>query len=175
MSDKKTTSDPQLDTGDIFDIRNFRRLVKIMQDYEVNELSVKRGDRRMRVRRGAPVAPIAPIASAQPLPPAAAPASSAPASATPAAPAETPAADDNHLLIKAEAIGTFYSAPDPDSPAFVKVGDHVGPETIVCLIEAMKVFNEVSAQVSGKVVSILVNNGDPVEFGQPLFKIDPNG
>jgi acetyl-CoA carboxylase biotin carboxyl carrier protein len=69
-------------------------------------------------------------------------------------------------------VGTFYVAASPDAAPFVKVGDHVGPETTVCIIEAMKVFNEIPAEVSGKVVAVLVQNGEPVEFGQALFKVD---
>ena len=66
-----------------------------------------------------------------------------------------------------------YLASDPDSPPYVKVGDHVGPDTTVCIVEAMKVFNEIPAEVSGKIVAMLIQNGDPVEFGQPMFKVDP--
>jgi acetyl-CoA carboxylase biotin carboxyl carrier protein len=69
-------------------------------------------------------------------------------------------------------VGTFYVSSGPDSPPFVKVGDHVGPESTVCIIEAMKVFNEIPAEVSGKIVAVLVDNAEPVEFGQPLFKVD---
>jgi acetyl-CoA carboxylase biotin carboxyl carrier protein len=69
-------------------------------------------------------------------------------------------------------VGTFYASSSPDSPPFLKVGDHVGPDTVVCIIEAMKVFNEIPAEMSGKVVAVLVENGAPVEFNQPLFKID---
>ena len=69
-------------------------------------------------------------------------------------------------------VGTFYVSPNPDSRAFVKVGDHVGPDTIVCIIEAMKVFNEIPAEMSGRVAALLVENGAAVDFGQPLFKID---
>ena len=69
-------------------------------------------------------------------------------------------------------VGTFYAAPDPDSPPYVKVGDHVGPETTVCIVEAMKVFNQIPAEVSGKILTVLVENGESVEYGQPLFKVD---
>ena len=69
-------------------------------------------------------------------------------------------------------MGTFYAAPDPDAPPFVKVGDHVGPETTVCIVEAMKVFNEIPSEVAGKIVAVLARNGEPVEFGQPMFKVD---
>jgi acetyl-CoA carboxylase biotin carboxyl carrier protein len=80
---------------------------------------------------------------------------------------------ENHLaIIKSPMVGTFYAAPDPDSPPYVKVGDHVGPETTVCIVEAMKVFNQIPAEVSGKVLAVLVDNGESVEYGQPLFKVD---
>jgi acetyl-CoA carboxylase biotin carboxyl carrier protein len=69
-------------------------------------------------------------------------------------------------------VGTFYVASSPDVPPFVKVGDHVGPESIVCIIEAMKVFNEIPAEISGQIAAVLVENGAPIEFGQPLFKVD---
>ncbi len=72
-------------------------------------------------------------------------------------------------------VGTFYTAPDPESPPFVRVGDHVGPETTVCIIEAMKVFNQIPAAVSGRIVAVLVENGEPVEYGQPLFRVDIRG
>ena len=69
-------------------------------------------------------------------------------------------------------VGTFYRSSSPDTPPFVNVGDHIGPDTTVCLVEAMKVFNEIPAGISGKVIAILVENEEPTEFGQPLFKID---
>jgi acetyl-CoA carboxylase biotin carboxyl carrier protein len=99
--------------------------------------------------------------AAQPGPPA--PESESP----PAAPKETHIA-----VIKSPMVGTFYAAPDPDSPPYVKVGDHVGPDTTVCIVEAMKVFNQIPAELSGRIVAMLVENGAPVEFGQPLFKLD---
>jgi acetyl-CoA carboxylase biotin carboxyl carrier protein len=97
------------------------------------------------------------------------------ASALPAAaePARQPAADAGMLVIKSPMVGTFYKASGPDAAAFVKVGDRIGPEKTVCIVEAMKVFNEIPAGVSGQVVAILVENGAPVEFGQPLIKVDP--
>ena len=75
-------------------------------------------------------------------------------------------------VIKSPMVGTFYAAPEPDSPPFIKVGDHVGPETTVCIVEAMKVFNQIPAEVSGKILTVLVQNGESVEYGQPLFKVD---
>ena len=94
----------------------------------------------------------------------------------PPAAADLPKADEAHVaVIKSPIVGTFYAAPNPESPAFVKVGDHVGPETTVCIVEAMKVFNQIPAEVSGKITTVLVENGQPVEFGQPLFKVDTRG
>ena len=75
-------------------------------------------------------------------------------------------------FVKSPMVGTFYTTPSPDAAAFVKVGDHIGPETTVCIVEAMKVFNEIPAEISGKIVAVLVEHGEPVEFGQPLFKVD---
>ena len=91
------------------------------------------------------------------------------------APASAASAEEHFVLVKSPMVGTFYAAPDPDSPPDVKVGDHVGPDTTVCIVEAMKVFNEIPAEVAGKVVAVLVENGEPVEFGHPLFKVDTRG
>ena len=107
--------------------------------------------------------------------PAAAPVTAQPAApAAPAAPAEpaTPP-DDGTIEITSPTVGTFYSSPSPDEPVFVDVGSKVKPETIVCIVEAMKVFNQIPADVSGEIVKVLVNNGEPVEYGQPLFKVKP--
>ncbi|MBS0208494.1 MAG: acetyl-CoA carboxylase biotin carboxyl carrier protein [Planctomycetes bacterium] len=153
-------------SGDISDVRRLRRLVELMNENDLNEIDLRDGETRIRLRKrqdqvvtSYAVAP--PAASAAP---AARPAASAP---------DAPASDANLLTIKSPMVGTFYGSANPDSPAFVKVGDHVGPDTTVCIIEAMKVFNEIPAEVSGKVVAVLAKNNDPVEFGQPLFKIDP--
>ena len=97
--------------------------------------------------------------------------------AAPAAPAEkaAPAKDDtsSYIEIKSPIIGTFYRKPSPDKPVFVEVGDSVTPESVVCIVEAMKLFNEIEAEVTGKIVKILVEDGTPIEFGQPLFLVDP--
>jgi acetyl-CoA carboxylase biotin carboxyl carrier protein len=89
--------------------------------------------------------------------------------------AGTGGADEGHLLvIRSPMVGTFYAAPSPDAAPFVKVGDSVGPESTVCIVEAMKVFNEIPAECSGKIVAVLATSGDPVEFGQPLYRVAPN-
>jgi acetyl-CoA carboxylase biotin carboxyl carrier protein len=152
---------------DIFDVRRIRRLVELMKEHDLSEIDLREGATRIQLRRGsepimaaAPVRPVAPVAAA-PAPPAA-----------PTEAAVPKAEDANTATIKSPIVGTFYSAPNPDSPPFVKVGDHVGPDTTVCIVEAMKVFNQIPAEVSGKIMSMLVENGQPVEFGQPLFKVD---
>ena len=97
-----------------------------------------------------------------------------PAVATESVKSDPPAAaaDDSLAIIKSPIVGTFYASSGPDADPFVKVGDHVGPDSTICIVEAMKVFNEIPAEISGKIAAILVANGDPVEFGQPLFKVD---
>jgi acetyl-CoA carboxylase biotin carboxyl carrier protein len=151
---------------DVFDVNWLRRLVEMMNEHELSEIELRQSRQRIRLRKGGePVisgfAP--PVASFATSP---APASSA---APPALPA---AADTSFETIKSPMVGTFYTAPNPESPPFVKVGDHVGPTTTVGVIEAMKVFNEIPADKSGQIVAVLVENGEPVEYNQPLFKID---
>jgi len=92
--------------------------------------------------------------------------------APPAAAAEA-ASETNELVIRSPMVGTFYSAPDPESPPFARVGDNVDSESVVCIVEAMKVFNEIKAELSGKITKVLVKNGDAVEFDQPLFALTP--
>jgi acetyl-CoA carboxylase biotin carboxyl carrier protein len=151
---------------DIFDVRKIRRLVELMKEHDLTEIDIQQGEVRIQLRRagtGANPGVIVPQALGG---------ATAPA---PARPGEKPAdsASDGQLaIIKSPMVGTFYAAPDPDSPPYVKVGDHVGPETTVCILEAMKVFNQIPAEVSGKIVTVLVENGESVEYGQPLFKVD---
>jgi acetyl-CoA carboxylase biotin carboxyl carrier protein len=150
-------------SGDVFDVKKVRQLIELMQEHDLSEIDLKQADNRVRIRRGGEV--VAYSAPAAPAP--------RPAAAAEAAPAKESAADARMLVIKSPMVGTFYKASGPDSPPFVKVGDRIGPEKTVCIVEAMKVFNEIPAGVSGQVVAILVENGAPVEFGQPLIKVDP--
>ena len=152
---------------DIFDVRKIRRLVELMKEHDLSEIDLQQGEVRIQLRR--PNLSAAPMMVAAPQLQAMQAAPAAPAAAPAAVPAAAKPADG--AVIKSPMVGTFYSASDPDSPPFVKVGDHVGPETTVCIVEAMKVFNQIPAETSGKIVSMLVENGAPVEFGQPLFKI----
>ena len=151
--------------ADIFDVKKVRQLIELMKEHDLSELDLRQADHRVKIRRGGEVvAYTGPMAAAQ------APVAAAPAAAVAAA---APDSDSRMLVIKSPMVGTFYKASSPDTPAFVKVGDRIGPEKTVCIIEAMKVFNEIPAGVSGQVVAILVENGAPVEFGQPLIKVEP--
>lgn len=158
---------------DIFDVRKIRRLVELMNEHELTEMDLRQGDMRIQLRRGGePVVSVPPPRPAAP-PPAAPP---APAEALKPTVAPAAAAAETHIaLVKSPMVGTFYAASDPDAPPYVRVGDSVSPDTTVCIVEAMKVFNEIQAEVSGKIVAVLVENGEPVEFGQPLFKVDTRG
>lgn len=156
-------------TGDVFDVRKVRKLVELMNEHELTTIDLKQGDQRIRLRKGGEAVPMiaGQAMTAQPMP-AAAP---APAPAAPLAGAPAAAAEEAGATIKSPMVGTFYNSSSPESAAFVKPGDQVGPETTICIIEAMKVFNEIPAECSGKILACLVENGAPVEFGQPLFKI----
>jgi acetyl-CoA carboxylase biotin carboxyl carrier protein len=157
---------------DIFDVRKIRRLVELMKEHDLTEIDIQQGEVRIQLRRAgtAPnpgVLMPGPAIHTEAYPPPSAGTSRPAAESLPESPSE------NHLaIIKSPMVGTFYAAPDPDSPAYVKVGDHVGPETTVCIVEAMKVFNQIPAEVSGKILTVLVQNGESVEYGQPLFKVD---
>jgi acetyl-CoA carboxylase biotin carboxyl carrier protein len=150
-------------SGDIFDVKRIRRLIELMNEHELNEVDLRQADQRIRLRKGAE--PI--ITGPAMRPPAAA------GAAPPEATSAPPKTDDKDIaFVKSPMVGTFYTAPSPDAQPFIKVGDHVGPESTVCVVEAMKVFNEIPAEVSGQIVAVLVENGEPVEFGQALFKVD---
>jgi acetyl-CoA carboxylase biotin carboxyl carrier protein len=152
---------------DIFDVRKLRRLVELMKEHDLSEVDLQQGETRIQLRRSALTAAANASLGAVPAAYAAAPAMVAQAPA--AKEADTASAI---AVIQSPMVGTFYAAPDPESPPYVKVGDHVGRETTVCIVEAMKVFNQIPAEVSGRVVAVLVENGESVEFGQPLFKVD---
>lgn len=156
-------------TSNPFDVRTVKALVALMTQNDLNEIDLSDGTQRLRLRRGIKQAV---VAAAGPLSPPPVPQAVAKAE-TPAAPSAKPA---RQLLdIKSETVGTFYAAANPDSPPFVKVGARVTPTTVVCIIEAMKLMNNIEAGVAGVIAEILVKNQDPVEFGQVLFRVDPQG
>jgi len=147
-----------------FDLDRFRKLLQLMEKYGVTETQLTKDGESWKVRRGPKEVAVAP----QAIPAvAAAPVAAAPAAVAPAAPS-TPAGE----TINAPTVGTFYAAASPDQPPFVSVGTKVDAKTVVCTIEAMKVFNEIPAEISGTIVEVLIENGDPVEFGQPLFRVE---
>jgi acetyl-CoA carboxylase biotin carboxyl carrier protein len=152
----------------MIDIRKLKELVRLMVENELTEIDLHDQQETVTIKRGSDQAPIihqAPMAMHAPAAAPAPAASPAPAAA-PSAPT-APAADAK--TIDSPMVGTFYTKPSPDAKAFVSVGDNVGPDTVVCLVEAMKVFNEIKAEQSGVVEKILVKDGDAVEFGQPML------
>lgn len=161
------------------DIDHIKALVELMVSNDLSRLEIQEGDTHVLLRRGQPVV-IGAAAMPASLSPAAMSAASVPPAsgmspATSAAPVEAaPAAPANETLIKSPMVGTFYSAADPESPPFVRVGDVVRGDSVVCLIEAMKVFNEIKAETSGRITKVLVKNGEAVEFDQPLFGVAAN-
>jgi acetyl-CoA carboxylase biotin carboxyl carrier protein len=148
-----------------FDVRTIKSLIALMNQHELQEIDLREGPRRIRLSRGLPRGPVAPVAM---------PAADTTAAAPTAAPAK-PTPEKPTTLIKSPTPGTFYTSPDPESPAFVTVGSRVSPESVVCVIEAMKIFNEIHAECSGVIKRVLVENAQPVEYGQALFEVDPAG
>ena len=158
----------------MIDIRKLKELVRLMTASDLTELDLRDKDEQVTIRRATPqVAPhvvhAAPVMHHAPVA-APAPAPAAPAASAPAA----PAADEGLVAIESPMVGTFYASPSPDKPPFVSVGGQVGPNSVVCLVEAMKIFNEIKAERGGTVAKILVKSGQAVEFGQPLFMIKPS-
>jgi acetyl-CoA carboxylase biotin carboxyl carrier protein len=157
------------------DIRKVKKLIELLDETGVAEIEIKEGEESVRISRhptGAAAMPMmhAPMAYAPP-PPAPAPAAAPP----PAAPAPTgaaAAAANPDRVVTAPMVGTFYAAPAPGAKSFVDIGSEVKPGDVLCIIEAMKMMNQIESDKAGKIVSVLVKNGDPVEFGQPLFVIE---
>jgi acetyl-CoA carboxylase biotin carboxyl carrier protein len=154
---------------DVFDVRRVRRLVELMQEFELAEIDLRQAEQRIRLRKDQE--PVVAPGGYQPMPQLV----QQPVAAAPAASggAATPAAESAPgQFITSPMVGTFYLSSSPDSPPFVKVGDQVGPDSVVCIVEAMKVFNEIPAECSGKIVAVLVENGAPVEYGHKLFRVE---
>jgi acetyl-CoA carboxylase biotin carboxyl carrier protein len=150
------------------DTKEIQRLLDYIAKSPLAEVSIETEGLKVSVKKNSAVAPVVTVAAA-PAPVAAAPA------AAPAAPAAAPAAApvaDNLYTVKSPMIGTFYRAAGPDKDNFVEVGSEIAPGKTLCMIEAMKLFNEIDSEVSGKIVQILVENASPVEFDQPLFVVE---
>ena len=154
------------------DFKQIQELIKIINKSNIGEISVEEKDFKITIKQKEEqihtvVAAPAPIQVA-----ATAPVAAAQAAAPAATPAAAPKAD-NLITIKSPMIGTFYRRSSPDKPAFAEVGDEVNPGKVVCIIEAMKLFNEIESEVSGKIVKVLVEDASPVEYDQPLFLVEP--
>jgi acetyl-CoA carboxylase biotin carboxyl carrier protein len=154
-----------------FDLQTIKVLVGLMSRHDLSEIDLQQGDQRLRLRRGARQK-VAPVAFAPPL---AAPAAPASAPAAPPAPAAAERPAKKLLEIKSTTVGTFYARPKPEAPPYVTAGSKVTPTQVVGLIEAMKLFNEVTAECTGVIVEVLVEDKQPVEFEQILFRVDPTG
>lgn len=158
------------------DFKQIQELIKIVNKSNIGELSIEEKDFKITIRqKEEPVQNFltAPAASYSALPPA--PAAPAPAISSPAEiKAPVISKTDNFITIKSPMIGTFYRRPSPDKPIFIEVGDEVVPGKVVCIIEAMKLFNEIESEVTGKIVKVLIEDASPVEYDQPLFLVDPS-
>jgi len=152
------------------DLRKLKKLIDLVQESGIAELEITEGEERVRIASGGAVS-VTPAAAAAPAVAAPVPAAPSPAAAHGAAsaPAAAPAAEGH--VVKAPMVGTFYRAPAPDAKPFVEVGDSVKEGQAICVIEAMKLMNEIEADASGTIKAILVENGQPVEYGQALFII----
>jgi len=156
----------------IKDIENIRELIQLMGDSDVSEIAIEDGDVKLTLKREkAPAthevvvqAPAAPAAVAAP----------AATPATPAAPAAAAPAEDDQHYITAPLVGTFYSSPSPDQAAYASVGDHVKKGQVICIIEAMKLMNEIESDVDGTITEVLVQNANPVDYGAKIYAIKPD-
>ena len=158
------------------DIARIEELIRLMDEHGLVELEIDEEGRSVKLKKanGIEVMQVAPAVAAQPVQmiPAASPtAPAAPAAAAPAAEAAGSPESEGVEVIKSPMVGTFYRAPSPDQKSFVEVGDPVDEDTPVCIVEAMKVMNEVHAEVVGTISKVLAEDGTPVEFGQPLFEV----
>lgn len=159
------------------DIKEIQNLIKFVAKSGASEVSLETEDFKINIKTGGVPAEIqyvqaAPQMVAAPAP--AAPVAAAPAPATPVAPAAPADDDSKYITIKSPMIGTVYRRPSPDKDPFVAVGDEIKAGTVVCIIEAMKLFNEIESEVSGRIVKVLVDDQKPVEYDQPLFLVDPS-
>ncbi|WP_439631195.1 acetyl-CoA carboxylase biotin carboxyl carrier protein [Gemmata sp.] len=166
-------ADDKRDTPRPFDVTTVEYLLKLMTEHDLAEVDLTEGEHRIRLRKGSAI-PGRYVAGPPAAYPAPQPAGPAPAAPQPPAAAPQPAAPARNLLeIKSPMVGTYYSRPKPDKPDYVALGSAVRPDTVVCLIEAMKLYNDIKAEVSGKVAEVCVKNGDFVEFNQVLFRVEP--
>ena len=149
------------------DLKELKKMIALMNENDLLELEIEEGGKKLRLKKAGPQGA---VGSAPP------PAPSAPAAATPVAAggdAEPSAEDQGFVTIRSPMVGTYYQAPSPDADVYVEYGSKVSSETVVCIVEAMKVMNEIKAEVSGEIVKVCVKNGEAVEYGQALFLVKP--
>ena len=159
------------------ELKDIQNLIKFVAKSGANEVKLEMEDFKITIRTGTGKSETTILQQA----PVGIPQIPVPTAVTPVPSEETPTEDKSvkeetskYVEIKSPIIGTFYRKPSPDKPVFVEIGDTVGSDTVVCMVEAMKLFNEIEAEVSGKIVKVLIEDGTPVEFGQPLFLVDPS-
>lgn len=162
------------------DLHQLRELLTAIDETNISELTLKSGDLELTVRKGTSFSDRPPLPSSERtdvsefVSPVAAPLDTTATKTVPTTPGTPPTASSKFEEILSPVVGTFYRAPAPDEPSFVEVGDRITTGQIVCIIEAMKVMNEIEAEVSGQIVEILIENGQPVEYNQPLMLVNPN-
>ncbi len=149
---------------DVFDVERIRQIIELMEQHDLCEVDLQQGDEKIKLNRGSTNPAPAPVYAAPVAP------------AAPAAAASAGDAGGAHgtVTINSPMVGTFYARAKPDAEPFVKIGDRVTEDTIVCIVEAMKVFNEIPAECSGKIIEVLVNEQEPVDYGKPMFRVQPN-
>jgi acetyl-CoA carboxylase biotin carboxyl carrier protein len=151
------------------DIRKVKKLIELLEESGIGEIEIKEGEESVRISRGISGAPAPAAAPAYAPPPPPAPAPAAPTGAESSS--EPAAPQSNGHIVSSPMVGTFYRSPSPSSPSFVEVGKTVKAGDVLCIVEAMKMMNQIEADVSGTIEAVLVENGEPVEFDQPLFSI----
>lgn len=144
---------------DIFDVKRIREIIELMEEHDLSAVDLQQGDEKIKLNRGS----VSPVYSAPPTV----------AAAAGPVPADSQS-DAGTITVNAPMVGTFYARANPESDPFVKVGDMVSEDTVVCIVEAMKVFNEIPAECSGKVVEVLVKDQEAIDFGKPMFRVEPN-
>ncbi len=146
-------------SGNVFDIDRLHQYVEFMKENDITEIDLEQNGEKIRLSRSGATMPVAASAPA-------------PVASSPAAPIDEEVDESHIVTINSPMVGTFYERPNPESDPYIKVGDMVTAESTVCIIEAMKVFNELQAEVRGKIVAVLVDDQSPVDVGKPLFKVD---
>ncbi len=183
MATRKTKDEVRVTGTTSLDVEALRQIVEILEASEVTRLDWANGDERLTIRRGPPaaqvvhhVSPVAPSAGVSLVPPSPAAPATHEFRARPSAPTRAPAesaGEKKGHVITSPFVGTFYRSPAPDQPSYVEVGASVKKGQVLCIVEAMKLMNEIESEVAGKVAEVLVQNGQPVEFGQALYRIEP--